>query len=303
MIGKYITPSVTLLQEDGSIDLCAMKEHFQFLIQGGVDGILILGSIGEFFSFSIEEKKKLIACAVESVKHQVELIVGTSSMRREEIIELSQFSYQQGADAVIILPPYYFPLSDGCVEHYYDSLLEELHDLPIYLYNFPDRTGYGISTKVVLNLLRKHENIVGIKDTQSGMANTIHLIKEIKKEYPDFLVYSGFDDNFAHNLLSGGDGCIGGLSNIVPKVCCQWVTAFREEDLRRIHQIQRQINELMEIYSVGTPFVSYIKSALGIRRPVTHTKATFPLLDASEEERVALHDISLRNDENYGEVI
>ena len=107
---KYITPSVTIFKADGTVDLEAMERHFDFLIQGGVDGILILGSIGEFFSMPMEEKKKLIRCAVKHIAGRVKLIVGTTSMVTEEIIELSKFAHREGADACIILPPYYLSL-------------------------------------------------------------------------------------------------------------------------------------------------------------------------------------------------
>ena len=92
---KYTTPSVTIFKADGTVDLEAMERHFDFLIQGGVDGILILGSIGEFFSMPMEEKKKLIRCAVKHIAGRVKLIVGTTSMVTEEIIELSKFAPQR----------------------------------------------------------------------------------------------------------------------------------------------------------------------------------------------------------------
>ena len=263
---KYITPSVTIFKADGTVDLEAMERHFDFLIQGGVDGILVLGSIGEFFSMPMEEKKKLIRCAVKHIAGRVKLIVGTTSMVTEEIIELSKFAHREGADACIILPPYYFPLSAASIENYYDHIASQLADQELYLYNFPDRTGYTIPVPTTLNLLRKHKNIKGYKDTQAGVSHTLELVKTVKKEFPYFEVYAGFDDNFAHNVLSGGNGCIGGLSNLVPEVCHAWV------------EVQMKINGLMEIYQVGTPFVPYIKAAIGRRGLEVSSKASFPFV-------------------------
>jgi 4-hydroxy-tetrahydrodipicolinate synthase len=116
MKSKYITPSVTLFRENGSIDLDAMKKHYDYLINGGVDGILVLGSIGEFFSISMEEKKKLITCAVNHIHKRVPVIIGTTSMEVHEIIELSKYAKNAGADACIVLPPFYFPLSDKSIK-------------------------------------------------------------------------------------------------------------------------------------------------------------------------------------------
>lgn len=292
MKSSYITPSVTLFEADGkTIDLKAMQAHFEYLIQGGVDGILIFGSIGEFFSVPMEEKKKLITCAVETIKGRVRLFVGTTSMEKSETIALSRFAKQAGADAVIILPPYYFPLSDKFVENYYDQLAAELSDQTVYLYNFPDRTGYSISVPVILNLLKNHKNIAGIKDTQAGMANTIDLVKRVKSQYPDFEVFSGFDDNFAHNVLSGGDGCIAGLSNVTPKLCHAWVQAFADNDLQKVADIQRTINGLMEIYNVGVPFVPYIKAAMIENGQDVSGVSVFPFMQAEQAEKQALADI------------
>ena len=96
---------------------------------------------------------------------------------------------------------------------YYARIAEALPEQSIYLYNFPDRTGYDLTPEITLRLVRKYRNIVGYKDTQAGMDHTRELIKLVKGEFPAFEVYSGFDDNFAHNVLAGGDGCIAGLSN------------------------------------------------------------------------------------------
>ena len=264
---KYITPSVTIFKADGTVDLEAMERHFDFLIQGGVDGILILGSIGEFLSMPMEEKKKLIRCAVKHIAGRVKLIVGTTSMVTEEIIELSKFAHREGADACIILPPYYFPLSAASIENYYDHIASQLADQELYLYNFPDRTGYTIPVPTTLN-----------KDTQAGVSHTLELVKTVKKEFPYFEVYAGFDDNFAHNVLSGGNGCIGGLSNLVPEVCHAWVDAFQRENLAAAREVQMKINGLMEIYQVGTPFVPYIKAAIGRRGLEVSSKASFPFV-------------------------
>lgn len=285
MKGKYITPSITIFNEDGTIDLEAMKHHFDFLIEGGVDGILILGSIGEFFAISMEEKKKLIQCAAEHIAGRVRLIAGTTSMMKEEIIELSKFAHQAGVDSCIILPPYYFPMSAERIESYFDEIAGELSDQKLLLYNFPDRTGYGIPAQVVQNLVRKHRNIVGYKDTQAGVSHTIELVKMVKSEFPDFEIFAGFDDNYVHNLLVGGNGCIAGLSNIYPGLCHAWVEACEKEDVTKMQEIQRTIDGLMEIYGVGTPFIPYIKAAVNASGREINDACTFPLTAANDAEK------------------
>ncbi len=231
---------------------------------GGVDGILILGSIGEFFGLRMEQKKVLLRCAGETVQGRCKLLVGTTSMVYDEIVELSNHALEQGADGAVIIPPYYFHFADESVFEYYDMLAKEIRG-DIYLYNFPERTGYDISPLIVKRLALAHTNIVGIKDTIGGVDHTRELIKQVKTIRPDFEIYSGFDDNFAYNVLCGGNGCIAGLSNLYPELTSSWAHALRSADFQKAAECQRSIDRLMDIYSVGKPFVPFIKAALAAK--------------------------------------
>lgn len=283
----YMTPAVTPLCPDGTLDLTSCEKLYNHLIEGGVDGILILGSIGEFFALTMEQKKTLITFAVKIVRKRVPLIVGTTSMIFDEIVQLSNYALEQGADAVMIIPPYYFHHTDASVFAYYDELASAIHG-KLYLYNFPDRTGYEIAPNVVKALARKHENIVGIKDTLGGVDHTRELVKQVKSVRPDFMIYSGFDDNFAHNILCGGNGCIAGISNLYPELTSGWVQAARSGDWDRVQTIQQTIDKLMDIYAVGKPFVPYIKQALVQEGIIQYASATRPMPAVTPEENEKL---------------
>lgn len=287
---NYITPAVTPLLPDGEVDLASSKKLYQYLLAGGVDGILILGSIGEFFGLRMEQKKALIRCASETVRGRCKLLVGTTSMVYDEIVELSNHALEQGADAVVIIPPYYFYFTDESVFEYYDMLAQEIRG-DIYLYNFPERTGYDISPQVVKRLALAHANIVGIKDTIGGVDHTRELIKQVKASRPDFEIYSGFDDNFAHNVLCGGNGCIAGLSNLYPELTSSWACALRSADFQKAAEYQRSIDRLMDIYSVGKPFVPFIKAALAGKGIIQYAAATKPMPTATREQLDQLNEI------------
>lgn len=297
-MARYITPAVTPLLPDGSIDEKSCRRLYDHLIEGGVDGILILGSIGEFFAFPLEERKKLIRIAVEAVAGRVELIVGTTSMIFQEIVELSNEAYETGADSVMIIPPYYFHFNDAEVENYYDALAEALKG-KFYLYNFPDRMGYGISPEVVCRLAQKHPHLIGIKDTIAGVDHTREIIKQVKAVRPDFRVYSGFDDNFLHNVLCGGDGCIAGLSNLYPRLTSAWVNAVNTGDMAQAMQIQQRIDRLMDIYGVGKPFVPFIKQAMHMKGIIDHPCATFPMPVPDEDQKAQLAAIMGREETHH----
>ncbi len=283
MKAKYITPSVTTLNEDNTLDLKAQGEIYDHLIKGGIDGILILGSIGEFFALTMEQKKELISFAAKHINKRVPLIVGTTSLIFDEIIELSNFAFTQEVDAVMVIPPYYFWHTEESVEKYFSKIAENING-NMYLYNFPDRVGYDLTPNTTLNLLRKHKNIIGYKDTLAGVDHTRELVKTIKGEFPDFEIYSGFDDNFAHNVLAGGTGCIGGLSNIYPELFKSWTDAFANNDLERVAEIQQKVDKLMDIYKVGMPFVPYIKMGLKLKGFSLNAVGTFPMPEVSAEQ-------------------
>ena len=201
----------------------------------------------------------------------------------DEIVDFSNFCLDAGADAVMILPPYYFHFGADALLQYYDRLAQQIHG-NIYIYNFPDNTGYTIPPATVLALAKIHLNIVGMKDTVSGMDHTRELIKVVKSQIPQFEIYSGFDDNFAHNVLSGGNGCIGALSNVVPEICSAWVRAFRDNDLAGIARGQQIIDRLMDLYAVRSPFLPVIKEACRLRGIASTSVGTFPMPSATVED-------------------
>lgn len=283
MNAAYLTPAITLFHEDGTLDLESQAKLFENLIAQGVDGILVEGSSSEFFAMPMDQRREMAKFAVETVAHRVKLIIGTSHMVADEIVNFSNYCLDAGADAVMILPPYYFHFGAEALLQYYDRLASHIHG-PIYIYNFPDNTGYTIPAETVLQLARLHSNIVGMKDTIAGMDHTRELIKTVKAQIPDFEIYSGFDDNFAHNVLAGGNGCIGALSNVVPEVCAAWVKAFRANDLAGIAKGQQSIDRLMDLYAVRSPFLPVIKETAKLRGLAATSAGTFPMPNATVED-------------------
>ena len=183
MNAAYLTPAITLFNEDGTLDLASQERLFNNLIDQGVDGILVEGSSSEFFAMPMNQRREMAKFAIEKIDHRVKLIIGTSHMVADEIISFSNFCLDAGADAVMILPPYYFHFGPSALLQYYDRLAEQIHG-DIYIYNFPDNTGYTIPPETVLALAKMHPNIVGMKDTVPGMDHTRELIKVVKSQIP-----------------------------------------------------------------------------------------------------------------------
>ena len=283
MKAKWITPAVTALDKNGHVDVEANKRIYDHLIGNGMDGILLFGSIGEFFAISMEEKKNLIREAIRHIKRRVTVYVGTCHMEFEQCVELSNYALEEGADGVMVISPYYFSLPESALLNFYDTLADRVGG-PLLLYNFPDRTGHDLSPELIYTLVSRHKNIVGIKDTVATMGHTRGIIQKVKKEYPDFMVYSGFDEFFGHNVLSGGDGCVAGLSNFAPDVAAAYVAAARADDLEKMERCQQQVDGLMAIYDVAPQFIPTIKKAMVLRGIEMEPVCAQPLLPATEAE-------------------
>ena len=136
----------------------------------------------------------------------------------------------------------------------------------------------------MLELATRHPNIVGIKDTVPNMGHTRALIQKVKAARPEFLVFSGFDEFFGHNVLSGGDGCIAGLSNFAPEVAAGYAQRARQDDLPGMAQYQRKVDSLMAIYDVAPQFVPTIKQAMALRGLGLEPFCAPPVLPSTSEE-------------------
>ncbi len=293
MDSKFLTPVVTAFDKEGNIDREANVNVWNHVIRGGTDGIVLLGSTGEFFAMCVEQKKELILLASKHIKF-IPIYVGISSLEIEETIQLAKYTTELGVAGVLIVPPYYFALSDEAIEDYYRGILDRIH-CNVYLYNFPDRTGYDLKPEIALRLHRDYKNVIGYKDTVVNMDHTRELIK-IMVEYPDFEILSGFDDNYAHNVLSGGTGAIGGLSNIYPELFSEWVKAFKNDDIKKISMIQKKVDILASLYHVGVPFVPVVKKAMMIKGVVMKDYCTYPILQVTEEQTADIKKILERVD-------
>lgn len=280
---QFLTPVVTAFDHEGKLDHQANRNIYDFLINGGVDGLVVMGSTGEFFAMEDAQKKELIDLVVRHVNGRTKVYIGTACMTVEDTVQLSNYALDAGADGVMIVSPYYFALSDESIEFFYDQVAEAVKG-DIYLYNFPARTAHDLSPEVTLNLLRKHRNIKGFKDTVTEMGHTRKLIQTVQNEFPDFIIYSGFDENFAHNVLSGGNGCIGGLSNLFPEVFSEWVKAMNAKDLKKVSDIQRVVDKMSGLYDIGTPFIPILKKAMMLRGIELQGNCQKPLIQPNEDQ-------------------
>ncbi|MDR2354215.1 MAG: dihydrodipicolinate synthase family protein [Deltaproteobacteria bacterium] len=290
MKGKFLSPAVSIFDKKGRLDREDNHRLYEHMKNGGISGFVIMGSTGEFYGMSLEECKSLIDIASDFPKGDMLVLSGASRMKVDESVMLSNYTYDKGLDGSMIISPYYAPLSQENVFDFYSRIASKTRS-DIYIYNYPARTGYSIEPGTVLRLLEKFENIKGIKDTILDMFHTCDLIREIKPRFPNFEVYSGYDNNFAHNVLSGGNGCIGALSNIAPHLFSGWIEAMEALDLSAVAGFQRKVDEMMDIYKIGGSFIPIIKKALSLMGIIRSGVSLAPLEEPGEKESSKVRDL------------
>ncbi|SFL59717.1 dihydrodipicolinate synthase family protein [Pelosinus propionicus] len=284
---NYISPILTSINADGTVDYETMHKLYDTLINAGIDGILVGGSSGEFYAFTYEEIKEFILDAISYIGNRAIVMAGTGRMAYKETVDLSNLALAAGATSVLVVGPYYSACNQEDVFNYYDNLLTDVNG-PLYIYNYEDRTGYDVTVDTFLRLLAKHKHLEGMKDTHAMLRHTQKYIQLVKSKYPDFIVYTGYDNNCIPSVISGGDGCIGALSNVYPSLCAEVVESLRKEDLNQIVKSQRSIDEKMRFYEVYTPFNPVMKWAMAELGLGMQENCKAPLTALTEDTKASL---------------
>lgn len=296
---KIIVPVVTVFDHSGKPDYEANKKVADYLIENGVDGILVLGSTGEFTELTVVEKRDFLAFYASYVNGRIPLYAGTGSINFHQTLELSNSVYDMGYQAPLVIGPYYYGMDQEHLFTYYDTLAKHLRG-NMYIYNYPARSGHSIAAKTVRALAERNPNIIGIKDTVSEPAHTNQICRAM--EGLPFEVYSGFDDQFFYNMAAGGSGSIGGLANIVPDIWSDLIRSVGREDLGRVVGLSRLLHRLMPIYDMGSSCSLLFKKLLVYRGVDISPKAIFPF---DESDSIAFETVRKLLDQvlrEYGEM-
>ena len=226
--------------KNGEVDYEAFGKLIDSQIAGGIDALVVCGTTGEAATLTDEEHKDCIRFAVEKTAGRVPVIAGTGSNDTAYANDLSKYACEAGADALLLVTPYYNKTSPrGLIKNFLSTA--EVCDKPIILYNVPSRTGMNMGLPV-LRELAKHERIVGIKEASGNLSQVAEIAAELSD---DLAIYSGNDDQIVPIMSLGGRGVISVLSNIMPKethdICELFargnIAASRELQLRLLHLI------------------------------------------------------------------
>ena len=267
MFEGVFCPSITITDDDGKIDYELWGRHLDHLADAGINGVLLFGSIGEFYSVSLEDKKSVIDFAVERVAGRMKVFVGVGDTTYDNVLELTRYAKK-----------YFGGIADAT-------------DLPVVLYNFPARTGTDLSPELVARLAAAHPNICGIKDTVDTISHTRKVIRAVRKVNPEFSVLSGFDEYYLVNRASGGNGVLCGLTNVEPELFVRLHGAYQAGDFATAIECAKRISSLMAVYDACDLFVSAIKVAVNIKGLPISTAIFDPAIQASDDQKATIEQL------------
>ena len=254
------TPVITPYRDDFSIDYDRLAEIVDFLIEAGVHGIICAGTTGEYYVQSMQERVELMKFITQQVKGRVCSIVGTGAIRTEDSIEYARAAVDIGADAILVTtPPYALPTERENAQH--ALAIDQVANLPIMLYNYPDRMGAHMGEEY-LDLVGASPNFCAIKES-SGNPNRVHLLAA---DYPHIQLCCGMDDQ-ALEFFAWGVRCwVCAGSNFAPEIhLALYQACALEGDFDKGRRIMSAMMPLMAVLEQGGKFIQCVKHAMAGR--------------------------------------
>jgi len=267
---------VTPFKNDSSIDFAAMGHIVNYLVEGGVNYIVAMGTTGEAPTLTKDEKQAILTYVTESVNNRVPVVAGIGGNNTQEIINCIRELDLTGIDGILSVAPYYNkPGQRGLFQHF--KAIATCSPLPVIIYNVPGRTCSNISSETTLELAHECENIIGIKEASGDMAQIMRIIKG-KPE--NFLVISGDDMLTIPVIASGGSGVISVLANAWPAECSEMVNNALKNNFKQAREIHFKFLEVIELlFAEGNP--SGIKAFMSIRN-LCKNNLRLPLVPVSK---------------------
>ncbi len=267
--------------KNGSLDEKAFRGIVEWQIAEGTNGLVPVGTTGESPTLSHEEHKKVVEWCIDQADERVPVIAGSGSNSTAEAIELSQHAEKAGADAVLIVTPYYNkPTQDGLYHHY--KAINDAIGIPIIIYNIPGRSIVDMSVETMARLYEL-KNLAGVKD---ATANMTRVSQQRAAMGPDFNQLSGEDITALGFMAHGGHGCISVTSNVAPRLCAEFQAACLKGDYAKALKLQDKLTPLhINLFVETSP--APIKYAMSLIGKCANT-VRLPMVPASEKAEAAV---------------
>ncbi|MFR9730669.1 dihydrodipicolinate synthase family protein [Saccharopolyspora sp. MS10] len=255
---------LTPLHEDGAIDHDALAGLVTDLIARGADGLVPLGSTGEFTEFSGAERRAVLDTVLASAAGRVPVLAGVSGLSTNDTRALAADAAEAGADAVLALPPLYWKVPDDRVfEHF--SAVADAAGVPVVVYDFPGLTAQPLSPGLLGRLAAEEPRVIGAKLTVRDLLAVIAALRATRPHRPDFAIVAGFEDLIPAAMWAGADGAVSGLANLFPDELVDLVAAVREgrADVAEAHRRVLAAFDVTELSAPAIPGLKAVAAALG----------------------------------------
>jgi 4-hydroxy-tetrahydrodipicolinate synthase len=237
--------TVTPFHDDESLDLTRLQSHIEFLVASGVHGLVVAGGTGEYVSLSMDERKQVIACAIDVVDGRIPVVAGALSPGTRDVIEIGEYAAGKGAAGLLVLPPYYVrPSLEGIVAHY--KAIAAGTGLSLIAYNNPGRIGWQMDV-LAIEAIAGVPGVVGLKDSDRDVAS---ILTKIRRVGGHISILSGDDDLGFATLLSGAVGGLWAAPNVAPRLCVEMYCACRDGDVDRARSLHNRLHQLVDAYFV-----------------------------------------------------
>ncbi|WP_049900346.1 dihydrodipicolinate synthase family protein [Halococcus agarilyticus] len=257
-LGGVISPTITAFHDDESVDYETTAAHARFVLDRGVDGVFPLGTNGEFALLDAAERAGVVESVVDEVGGEVPVIAGVGAESTYHTVRNAERAADAGADGVVVVTPYYYPLDDeGALSHY--RRVADAIDLPIYAYHIPSRTGNGLSSETLAEMA-DIDAVAGMKDSSKD----VPWLGRAIAANPDLAVLTGADSLQFVGRVLGGVGGVSAVSNALPELVVDLHETYEAGDLDRARDLQDTLYEVRAAFEAG-PYLAGVKGALSLR--------------------------------------
>jgi len=283
VLNGIFVPHVTPFTREGELDLKALRACARFWLESVVSGLVPCGSNGEAPYLSRQERIKVIETVVDEVNGKIPVVAGTGSMSTKETTTFTKDAKDLGADAALIVTPFYFkPTNREMQEHY--RTISEAVDLPIVVYNVPKFTGFSLETAFIHQLVSENEKIIGLKDSSGNIGAITEIIRLVGDKIS---VLAGTADVALPTFLLEGKGAIIAVANVFPKLCSQLYETFKNGKYEEAKTLQKRISFANEVLVKRYNQLSAIKEALRLQGlPGGYPRKPALPLDGEEKKAV-----------------
>lgn len=276
-------PNVTPFNRHGEIDRGALQDLVDYWLGAGVSGLVVNASTGEAPFISRDERKTLMKLIIDRVDGRAMVFAGTGAMATRETIELTRDAFDYGAEAALVVTPFFFKPSEEELFQHFASLLASV-DMPVILYNVPKFTGYSINPKVIERIVFECSNLIGVKDSSGSPGNMAEIIRLVGDKIN---VLSGNADMILPTLALGGMGAIVAVGNVIPETCVSLYEAHKEGDLPEAGRLQLRVSFVNKVLVRDHSQIAAIKAAMNfMNQPAGFPRRPVRPLSPEEEQEI-----------------